>query len=151
MLIEKEWLSFGHKFSDRCGHLRTTDSKEQSPVFLQFIEAVWQLSEIYPTAFEFNERFLIFLHDHSHSCQYGNFVGNCEKDRRDLKFVSCLTTILHLFSWSISVSKSGVIRFGTTSWNMSMISGIHSSVLSLPMPVMFFFQRSILKHSSRNE
>ncbi|CAF2973142.1 unnamed protein product [Rotaria sp. Silwood2] len=84
MLIEKEWLSFGHKFSDRCGHIRTNDNKEQSPVFLQFIEAVWQLSQIYPTAFEFNERFLISLHDHSHSCQYGNFIGNCEKDRLDL-------------------------------------------------------------------
>jgi myotubularin-related protein 6/7/8 len=87
MLIEKEWLSFGHKFSDRCGHLRTNDNKEQSPVFLQFIEAVWQLSQIYPTAFEFNERFLMSLHDHSHSCQYGNFIGNCEKDRIDLWLV----------------------------------------------------------------
>lgn len=84
MLIEKEWLSFGHKFSDRCGHLRTTDNKEQSPIFLQFIEVVWQLTQIYPTAFEFNERFLISLHDHSHACQYGNFIGNCEKDRLDL-------------------------------------------------------------------
>ena len=35
MLIEKEWLSFGHKFSDRCGHTTTSDSKEQSPIFLQ--------------------------------------------------------------------------------------------------------------------
>jgi myotubularin-related protein 6/7/8 len=87
MLIEKEWLSFGHKFSERCGHTRISDNKEQSPVFLQFIEGVWQLSQIYPTAFEFNERFLISLHDHSHSCQYGNFIGNCEKDRLDLKFV----------------------------------------------------------------
>ncbi|UJR22795.1 hypothetical protein I4U23_025827 [Adineta vaga] len=85
MLIEKEWLSFGHKFSDRCGHTRMVDSKEQSPVFQQFIEAVWQISQIYPTAFEFNERFLISLHDHSHSCQYGNFIGNCEKDRLDLR------------------------------------------------------------------
>ncbi|CAF2134637.1 unnamed protein product [Rotaria magnacalcarata] len=84
MLIEKEWFSFGHKFSDRCGHIRTSDNKEQSPVFLQFIEGVWQLTQLYPTAFEFNERFLMSLHDHSHSCQYGNFIGNCEKDRLDL-------------------------------------------------------------------
>ncbi|CAF1610320.1 unnamed protein product [Adineta ricciae] len=85
MLIEKEWLSFGHKFGDRCGHTRVTDIKEQSPIFLQFIEIVWQLTQIYPSAFEFNERFLISLHDHCHSCQYGNFIGNCEKDRLDLR------------------------------------------------------------------
>lgn len=87
MLVEKEWLEFGHKFSDRYGHLRTSDAKEQSPVFLQFIEVVWQLSEIYPTAFEFNERFLIALHDHSHACQFGNFVGNCAKERSNLLYV----------------------------------------------------------------
>jgi myotubularin-related protein 6/7/8 len=35
--------------------------------------------------FEFNERFLLILHDHVMSCQFGTFVGNCEKDRIDLK------------------------------------------------------------------
>lgn len=35
--------------------------------------------------FEFNERFLLILHDHVMSCQFGTFIGNCEKDRVDLK------------------------------------------------------------------
>lgn len=35
--------------------------------------------------FEFNERFLLILHDHVMSCQFGTFIGNCEKDRIDLK------------------------------------------------------------------
>lgn len=38
-----------------------------------------------PDAFEFNERFLLILHDHVMSCQFGTFIGNCEKDRIDLK------------------------------------------------------------------
>jgi myotubularin-related protein 6/7/8 len=41
----------------------------------------------YPCAFEFNELFLIHLHDHVHSCQFGTFVGNCQKDRIDLRHV----------------------------------------------------------------
>ena len=44
MLIEKEWLSFGHKFHHRVGHGedKHTDA-ERSPVFLQFIDCVWQI------------------------------------------------------------------------------------------------------------
>ncbi|XP_059484789.1 myotubularin-related protein 6 isoform X1 [Neocloeon triangulifer] len=83
-LIEREWLAFGHKFVDRCGFL-AGDHKEVSPIFTQFLECVWQLTNQYPLTFQFNERFLLALHDHVQSCQYGTFVGNCEKDRLDLR------------------------------------------------------------------
>ncbi|XP_076315839.1 myotubularin related protein 6 [Tachypleus tridentatus] len=83
-LIEKEWLAFGHKFTDRCGHIQG-DPREIAPVFTQFIDAVWQLSQQFLTAFQFNERFLLTIHDHVFSCQFGTFIGNCEKDRVDLK------------------------------------------------------------------
>lgn len=83
-LIEKDWLAFGHKFSERCGHVQT-DAKEVSPIFTQFLDCTWQLMNQRNDAFEFNERFLLILHDHVHSCQFGTFIGNCEKDRLDLK------------------------------------------------------------------
>lgn len=35
--------------------------------------------------FEFNERFLLSILDHVYSCQFGTFIGNCEKDRLELK------------------------------------------------------------------
>ncbi|XP_042637104.1 myotubularin-related protein 6 [Orycteropus afer afer] len=84
VLIEKDWISFGHKFSERCGHL-DGDPKEVSPVFIQFLECVWHLSEQFPQAFEFNEAFLLQIHEHTHSCQFGNFLGNCQKEREELK------------------------------------------------------------------
>ena len=38
MLIEKEWICFGHKFRDRLGHgLSGKAPKECSPIFLQWI------------------------------------------------------------------------------------------------------------------
>jgi myotubularin-related protein 6/7/8 len=83
-LIEREWLAFGHKFVDRCGYV-AGDAKEVSPIFTQFLESVWQLMNQYPCTFQFNERFLLSLHDHVQSCQFGTFVGNCEKDRLDLR------------------------------------------------------------------
>ncbi|XP_054400629.1 myotubularin-related protein 8 isoform X2 [Pongo pygmaeus] len=85
ILIEKEWISMGHKFSQRCGHL-DGDSKEVSPIFTQFLDCIWQLMEQFPCAFEFNENFLLEIHDHVFSCQFGNFLGNCQKDREDLRF-----------------------------------------------------------------
>lgn len=83
-LIEKDWLAFGHKFTERCGFIQG-DSKEVSPIFTQFIDVTWQLTQQRPSAFQFNERFLLTLHDHVQSCQYGTFIGNCEKDRVDLR------------------------------------------------------------------
>ncbi|XP_026214615.1 myotubularin-related protein 7b isoform X1 [Anabas testudineus] len=84
VLIERDWVSFGHKFSHRYAHL-DGDPKEVSPVIDQFLECVWQLSEQFPCAFEFNERFLIAIHTHVYSCQYGTFLGNCQKERRHMR------------------------------------------------------------------
>ncbi|KAK6637361.1 hypothetical protein RUM44_007777 [Polyplax serrata] len=83
-LIEKDWLAFGHKFSDRFGHLNG-DSKEISPILTQFIDATWQIWSAFPRCFQFNEKFLLTIHDHATSCQFGTFVGNCEKERIDLR------------------------------------------------------------------
>lgn len=84
VLIEKDWISFGHKFADRCDQL-DGDPKEVSPIFTQFLECVWQLTEQFPQAFEFSEWFLLQIHEHVHSCQYGNFLGNNQRQREDLQ------------------------------------------------------------------
>ncbi|XP_063288158.1 myotubularin-related protein 8 [Pelobates fuscus] len=98
VLIEKEWISLGHKFSQRCGHL-DLDPREVSPVFTQFVECVWHLTEQFPCAFEFNEKYLLEIHDHVYSCQFGNFVGNSQKEREELK-IFLTTHSLWPFLWS---------------------------------------------------
>ncbi|KAF4026137.1 hypothetical protein G4228_018333 [Cervus hanglu yarkandensis] len=85
VLIEKDWISFGHKFTHRYGNL-DGDPREISPVIDQFLECVWQLMEQFPCAFEFNERFLIHIQHHIYSCQFGNFLCNSQKERQELKF-----------------------------------------------------------------
>ncbi|XP_028336959.1 phosphatidylinositol-3-phosphate phosphatase MTMR7 isoform X3 [Physeter macrocephalus] len=89
VLIEKDWISFGHKFNHRYGNL-DGDPKEISPVIDQFIECVWQLMEQFPCAFEFNERFLIHIQHHIYSCQFGNFLCNSQKERQELKGIKHL-------------------------------------------------------------
>ncbi|XP_014864362.1 PREDICTED: myotubularin-related protein 7 [Poecilia mexicana] len=84
VLIEKDWVSFGHKFTQRCNHL-AGDPKEVSPIVDQFLECVWQLMEQFPCAFEYNENLLITVHSHIYSCQFGNFIGNNQRERRELR------------------------------------------------------------------
>lgn len=148
VLVEKDWLSFGHMFRLRSGHLshedwftvqkdafagtkiqpgendgrgdalqniisgtkrlfnnqkeedmnsssetasgrvvdeEATTPKMVSPVFHQFLDCTYQLIRQNPTRFEYNERFLRRLLYHLHSCQYGTFLYNSEKQRHDAK------------------------------------------------------------------
>lgn len=64
---------------------QATREKELSPVFHQYLDAVYQLLRQFPDRFEFNERFLRRLFYHLHACQYGTFLLNNEKQRIDAK------------------------------------------------------------------
>uniref|UniRef100_A0A3B3QXI5 Myotubularin related protein 6 n=1 Tax=Paramormyrops kingsleyae TaxID=1676925 RepID=A0A3B3QXI5_9TELE len=68
----------------RCDQL-DGDPKEVSPVFTQFLDCVWQVTEQFPQAFQFSEWFLIQIHEHVHSCQFGNFLGNSQREREELQ------------------------------------------------------------------
>ncbi|KAI8852719.1 protein-tyrosine phosphatase-like protein [Chytridium lagenaria] len=59
----------------------TIHPKEVSPVFTQFLDCAYQLWTQFPTHFEFNEKFLIAINTHIYSCQFGNFLFNCERER----------------------------------------------------------------------
>ncbi|CAH0522126.1 unnamed protein product [Peronospora belbahrii] len=80
-VIEKEWVRAGHKFQDRVAPGKTEDDDQQAPIFLQFLDCVWQLIRIFPTHFEFNERMLETMADAVFSGRYGTFLGNCECER----------------------------------------------------------------------
>merc|ERR1740122_839770 len=69
VLIEKDWLSFGHQFHTRCAHGASAEGASQcSPIFSQYIEACAEIIRQYPTEFEFTDDFLMvamlfFLHN----------------------------------------------------------------------------------------
>lgn len=72
---------------------QATRPKEISPVFHQFLDSVYQLHRQHPTRFEFNERFLRRLLYHLYSCQYGTFLLNNEKQRKDAKLHEKTTSV----------------------------------------------------------
>jgi len=85
VLIEKEWLGFGHMFHRRIGYggkaFRKKERSQKAPIFVQFIDSVWQLMRQYPFTFEFNDQLLMFILYHLFSCLYGTFLCNSERDR----------------------------------------------------------------------
>ncbi|KAM4795171.1 phosphatidylinositol-3,5-bisphosphate 3-phosphatase MTMR4 [Rhinophrynus dorsalis] len=92
VLVETDWLDYGHKFGDRCGHQENAeDQNEQCPVFLQWLDCVHQLLLQFPCLFEFNHAFLVKLVQHTYSCLYGTFLANnsCEREMRNIYKQTC--------------------------------------------------------------
>ncbi|GAM90275.1 hypothetical protein ANO11243_083170 [Dothideomycetidae sp. 11243] len=163
VLVEKDWLSFGHMFRRRSGHLssekwfetdpdrvrkdpapsgptafenalftargffnKKNDSRENlnaeldasdaspsrshgkddkyatkpsetSPIFHQFLDATWQLLYQHPTRFEFNDRFLRRLLYQLYACQYGTFLFDSERERREWNCAERTTSVWDYF------------------------------------------------------
>ncbi|ETO13203.1 hypothetical protein RFI_24172, partial [Reticulomyxa filosa] len=93
-LIEKDWVSFGHKFRERFAHVGD-DTTEQSPVFIQFLDCLYQLLCQFPTHFEYNDNLLTFIAYHVTSCRFGTFLNNCEAERYYLHVPSHTPSIWH--------------------------------------------------------
>lgn len=87
VLIEKEWISFGHSFETRWGHLCDDKTKniKRSPIFVQFLDWVYQLLRQFPTCFEFNTNLLCFLAHHVYSWKFGTFLLDTQKYRHQNK------------------------------------------------------------------
>ena len=97
-LVEKDFMSFGHPFHLRCSHGEGRDGASNassanggnssmidegqiSPIFLQFLDCVYQVVRLYPEAFEFNMKYLLLLSEHIYSGRFGNFLCDSERER----------------------------------------------------------------------
>ncbi|CAB9529005.1 Myotubularin-related protein [Seminavis robusta] len=108
-LMEKDFMSLGHPFHTRCAHgegkggaeggggvhhqdgsgkgpaavgnSSAPDEGQISPVFLQFLDCVWQIVQQFPECFEFTTTYILELSDHIYSCRFGNMLCDTERER----------------------------------------------------------------------
>jgi hypothetical protein len=101
VLVEKDWNSFGHQFAHRChgggsgsggGGLHKEGSgggggkeggggDEAGPVFVQWLDCVWQVLQQFPTSVEFSADLLLLLADASYSRWWSNFRDSSDAER----------------------------------------------------------------------
>lgn len=98
--VEKNFASYGFKFRERGrGQFKPlntatsattgsvvmqTNEHESSPVFLLFVDAVYQLLVQFPTRFEFDSAFLLAVMDAYFSGRFGTFLCDCDRERLEL-------------------------------------------------------------------
>ncbi|XP_043388292.1 myotubularin-related protein 9-like isoform X4 [Chelonia mydas] len=82
-LLQREWIEAGHPFHFRNAHSAYSHArlKQEAPIFLLFLDCVWQLGRQFPFSLQFSERLLLVLFEHTYASCYGTFLCNSEKER----------------------------------------------------------------------
>eukprot|EP01064_Diplonema_japonicum_P034128 TRINITY_DN6977_c0_g1_i1.p1 TRINITY_DN6977_c0_g1~~TRINITY_DN6977_c0_g1_i1.p1 ORF type:complete len:648 (+),score=137.88 TRINITY_DN6977_c0_g1_i1:620-2563(+) len=100
-VIEKEWVSLGHRFSSRCSGLKVNSAlpvvtgghpedtpgvcgeltSAGSPTFVQWLACVVQLLEQHPQAFEFTKQLLWVIAEQHCSGKHSSFLCNSDAER----------------------------------------------------------------------
>jgi hypothetical protein len=95
--------------------------QDRSPIFLQFIDCVWQLMQQNARVFEFNERLLLTIVNNMYTCQFGTFLYSNEAERerhevrqRTMSLWTYVNSCKGEFRNPVYVEFDGVVECSTT-------------------------------------
>ncbi|KAG6961503.1 hypothetical protein JG687_00007682 [Phytophthora cactorum] len=106
-LASTRWLDHISRILDSAVEIVRIVKEQKS----SWIECVWQVLAQFPSAFEFNERYLILILDHLYSCRFGTFLYNSQRERMEQESLhptqslwSYLSTNAPRMKWKASVT-----------------------------------------------
>lgn len=93
MIVCKEWLKAGHRIHIRTGHGDdNSEDTNRSPIFMQFLDCVYQLINQNPLDFQFTELLLLDTIDALYSGRFGTFLYNNERERKEQELMTLSTS-----------------------------------------------------------
>ncbi|XP_059485322.1 myotubularin-related protein 10-B isoform X2 [Neocloeon triangulifer] len=129
-LIQKEWVALGHPFCSRLGLI----AESESPMFLLFLDCVWQILNQFPGKFEFTETYLTTLWDACHVGIFDTFIFNCERER------ACAATDTHnplhlrsVWDWEEQYGPEDVALFRNPLYALKLEKPLSTKLSALPI------------------
>ncbi|XP_005109153.2 myotubularin-related protein 10-B [Aplysia californica] len=115
-LLQREWVVMGHPFQRRL-HLvwsQNVAETEQAPIFLLFLDCVWQLLQQFPSSFAFTETYLTSLWDSVHLGLFDTFLFNSCWHRKKFLIEGPNRTFISLpsaWDWTFHLSDEQILLF----------------------------------------
>jgi len=109
VLVEKDWVSFGHRFMDRSGQLAAKE-KSQSPIFMQWLFCLANVVQDHPDDFTYNTSDLMLLADLKMSGWSNSLAYNSEWHRQS----SGASDLGGVSLWSLWLTTVGDKPHGTS-------------------------------------
>ncbi|XP_059174650.1 myotubularin-related protein 10-B-like isoform X2 [Physella acuta] len=142
-LVQKEWVVMGHPFQKRL-HLvwspEPAAELEQSPLFLLFLDCVWQLLQQFPSSFAFTETYLTTLWDTVNIGLFETFLFNSCWHRKKFLKEGRKMTIISLpsaWDWKFQLGDEQLLLFNNplyllrTSYNLDHVVDSAKTALRL--------------------
>lgn len=123
-LVQREWVVMGHPFQKRNRLVHGPDG-EQSPVFLLFLDCVWQLLQQYPSRLAFTETYLTTLWDTMQIGVTDTFLFNNAHQRHNFKF-----RLNPVWNWSLQFSEEDVLLFNNPLFSLNTICDLEAVIAS---------------------
>ncbi|ESP00723.1 hypothetical protein LOTGIDRAFT_112478, partial [Lottia gigantea] len=124
-LIQREWVAMGHPFQLRHKFVASNEMEQVAPVFLIFLDCVWQLMNQFPSYFAFTETYLTTLWDSVHLGLFKTFLfDNLHQQRKFLREGRKLRHINlpSVWNWSTQFNDSDMKLFNNPLYNIKTLS-----------------------------